>query len=134
MPAHTHTHTHPKDVTGKGKPGDRKGCCATCGQVMAGTARLHTITLSNGDIQQFNCKWDGMHSLVTRRPPNDDLMGLVVLQFGAHLATHHGFFVEYFFWYNRPAVDATRSYGGLWTLVHDWVRRKGDTTNMTEAL
>ena len=41
----------------------------------------------------------------------------------------HEFYVGYFFWYNRPADDTTRSYEGLWALVHDWVRRKKDTKN-----
>ena len=39
-----------------------------------------------------------------------------------------------YFWYNRPATDTTRSYEGLWTLVHDWVRRKKETKNRKEAL
>ena len=71
---------------------------------------------------------------MTRRPPDDDLMDLFVLQFDAHLAKNHEFYVEYLFWYNQPATNTTRSYEGLWTLVHDWVRRKKDTKNRTEAL
>ena len=101
---------------------------------MTDTARLHKITLQNGDIQQFIYKWDEMLSLMTRRPPDDDLMNLFVLQFDVHLAKNHEFYVEYLFWYNRPAADVTRSYEGLWTLVHDWVRRKKDTKNRKEAL
>jgi len=101
---------------------------------MTDTARLHKITLQNGDIQQFIYKWDEMLSLMTRRPPDDDLMNLFVLQFDVHLAKNHEFYVEYLFWYNRPASEPTRSYEGLWTLVHDWVRRKKDTKNRKEAL
>jgi len=101
---------------------------------MTDTARLHKITLSNGDIQQFIYKWDEMLSLMTKRPPDDDLMNLFVLQFDVRLAKNHEFYVEYLFWYNRPVDDTTRSYEGLWTLVHDWVRRKKDTKNRKEAL
>jgi len=101
---------------------------------MTDTARLHTISLSNGDIQQFIYKWDEMLSLMSRRPADDDLMNLFVLQFDVQLAKNHEFYVEYLFWYNRPADDPTRSYDGLWTLVHDWVRRKKDTKNRKEAL
>ena len=75
-----------------------------------------------------------MLSLMTRRPPDDDLMNLFVLQFDVHLAKNHEFYVEYLFWYNRPANEPTRSYEGLWTLVHDWVRRRKDTKNRKEAL
>ena len=101
---------------------------------MTDTARLHKITLANGDIQQFIYKWDEMLSLMTRRPPDDDLMNLFVFQFDVHLAKNHEFYVEYLFWYNQPATNATRSYEGLWKLVHDWVRRKKDTKNRKEAL
>ena len=94
---------------------------------MTDTARLHKISLSNGDIQQFIYKWDEMLSLMSRRPADDDLMNLFVLQFDVQLAKNHGFYVEYLFWYNRLATDPTGSYEGLWTLVHDWVRRKKDT-------
>jgi hypothetical protein len=71
---------------------------------------------------------------MSRRPPGDDLMNLFVLQSHVHLANKHEFYVEYLFWYKRSAVDETRSYEGLWTLVHDWVRRKKDTTNGKYAL
>jgi hypothetical protein len=101
---------------------------------MTDTARLHKISLSNGDIQQFVYKWDEMLSLMTKRPADDDLMNLFVLQFDVNLAKNHEFYVEYLFWCNRPASDETRSYEGLWRLVHDWVRRKKDTKNRKEAL
>ena len=101
---------------------------------MTDTARLHKVTLQNGDIQQFIYRWDEMLALMTRRPTDDDLMNLFVLQFDVHLAKQHEFYVEYLFWYNRPATDTTRSYEGLWTLVHDWVRRKKETKNRKEAL
>ncbi len=71
---------------------------------------------------------------MTRRPPDDDLMILFVLQFGARLTGNHALYVEYWSWCSRPAADVTRSYEGLWALVHDWVRRKKDTKNRKEAL
>jgi hypothetical protein len=37
-------------------------------------------------------------------------------------------------WYNRLQIDPIRTYEGIWTLVHDWVRRKRDTTNRRDAL
>jgi len=75
-----------------------------------------------------------MLSSMKKRPPDDDLMNLFVLQFGLHLPTNHEFYVEYLFWYNQPADNETRTYNGLWKLVHDWVRRKKDTKNRKEAL
>ena len=75
-----------------------------------------------------------MLSLMKKRPPDDDLMNLFVLQFDLHLPKNHEFYVEYLFWYNQPADNETRTYNGLWKLVHDWVRRKKDTKNRKEAL
>ena len=68
-----------------------------------------------------------MLSLMTRRPSDDDLMNLFVLQFDVHLAKNHDFYFEYLFWYNKPSNDTARTYDGLWDFVHDWVRRKKDT-------
>ena len=101
---------------------------------MTDTALLHKTSLQNGDIQQFLYKWDEMLSLMTKRPDDSDLMNLFVLQFDLHLPKNHEFYVEYLFWYNRPAEDVTRTYEGLWELVHDWVRRKKDTKNRRDAL
>ena len=101
---------------------------------MTDTARLHKVTLQNGDIQQFIYRWNEMFALMIRRPTDDDLMNLFVLQFDVHLGKQHEFYVEYLFWYSRPTTDTTRSYEGLWTLVHDWVRRKKETKNRKEAL
>ena len=71
---------------------------------------------------------------MTKRPPDDDLMNLFVSQCDVNLPKNHEFYVEYLFWYNRPAADVTRTYDGLWNLIHDWVRRKKDTKNRKEAL
>jgi len=71
---------------------------------------------------------------MSKRSPDDDLMNLFVLQFDVNLPKDHEFYVEYIFWYNRPATDATRTYDGLWALIHDWVRRKKDIKNRKEAL
>ena len=71
---------------------------------------------------------------MTKRPPDDDLMNLFVLQCDVNLPKNHEFYVEYLFWYNRPAADETRTYKGLWALIHDWVRRKKDTKKHKEAL
>ena len=101
---------------------------------MTDTARLHKVTLTNGDMQQFIFKWDETISRMSRRPSDDDLMNLFVLQFDVHLPKNHEFYVEYLFWYNRPETDTIRNYGGLWRLVHDFVRRKNDTKNRKEAL
>ena len=70
-----------------------------------------------------------MISLMARRPADDDLMNLFVLQFDVHLPKNHEFYVEWLFWFNRPETDTIRSYDGLWKLVHDFVRRKKDTKN-----
>ena len=66
-------------------------------KAMTDTARLHKVTLQNGDIQQFIYRWDEMLSLMSRRPSDDDLMNLFVLQFDVHLAKQHEFYVEYMF-------------------------------------
>ena len=71
---------------------------------------------------------------MSRRPSNDDLMNLFVLQFDVHLPKNHEFYVGYLLWYNRDASDPVRNYAGLWRLIHDWVRRKRDTKNRKEAL
>jgi hypothetical protein len=101
---------------------------------MTDTARLHKVTLQNGDIQQFVNKWDEILSLMAKCPSDEDLMNLFVLQFDVHLPKNHEFYVEYLFWYNKPSEDPIRTYNGLWKLVHDWVRRKKDTKNRREAL
>jgi hypothetical protein len=75
-----------------------------------------------------------MLSLMTKRAADEDLMNVFVLQFDVHLAENHEFYLEYVCWYNRLADDTTRSYEGLWTLVHVWARRKKDTKNRREAL
>ena len=62
------------------------------------TARLHKVTLQNGDIQQFMYRWGGMLSLMTKRPPDDDLMNLFVLQCDVNLPKNHEVYVEYIFW------------------------------------
>ena len=71
---------------------------------------------------------------MSRRPSDEDLMNLFVLQFDVHLPKNHEFYVEYLLWYNREVSDPVRSYSGLWRLIHDWVRRKRDTKNRKEAL
>jgi len=100
---------------------------------MTDIARLHKVTLQNGDIQQFVYRWDEMLSLMSKRPDNEDLMNLFVLQFDVHLPKNHEFYVEYLFWYNKPSDDINRTYEGLWKLCHDWIRRKKDTKNRREA-
>ena len=101
---------------------------------MTDAARLHKVTLQNGDIQQFVYRWDETLSLMTKQPDDDDLMNLFVLQFDVHLPKNHEFYVEYLFWYNQPAGSPNRNYEGLWKLVHDWVRRKKDAKNRRESL
>ena len=86
---------------------------------MTDTARLHKVTLQNGDIQQFVYKWDEILSLMAKCPNDEDLMNLFVLQFDVHLPKNHEFYVEYLFWYSRPSEDPTRTYDGLWKLVRD---------------
>ena len=101
---------------------------------MTDTARLHKVTLQNGDIQQFIYKWDEVLSLMRKRPEDDDLMNLFVLQFDVHLPKSHEFYVEYLFWYNKPVDDPDRCYENIWKLVHDWIRRKTESKNRTAAL
>ena len=61
-------------------------------------------------------------------------MNLFVLQLGVNLLKTNEFDVGYLFWYNRPRDDPIRSYEGIWSLVHGWVRRKRDQQNRREAL
>ena len=62
---------------------------------MTDTARLHKTTLQNGDIQQFVYRWDEVLATMSRRPSDDDVMNLLVLQFDVHLPKNHEFYVEY---------------------------------------
>jgi hypothetical protein len=101
---------------------------------MTDTARLHKVILANGDLQQFVYRWDEMLSIMKKRPSDEDLMNLFVLQLDVNLPKNHEFGVEYLLWYNRLPIDPVRSYEGIWTLIHDWVRRKRDTKNRREAL
>ena len=43
-------------------------------------ADLFTIVLRNGDIQEFDSKWDGVLSSMTKIPPDDILEGLYKLR------------------------------------------------------
>ena len=54
-----------------------------------------------------------------KKPYDDDLMYLFVLQFDIHLPKTHEFFVEWLMWYNRLPIDPLRNYEGLWQLAHD---------------
>ena len=65
-------------------------------------ARLHKVTLQNGDIQQFVYRWDETLSLMTKQPDDEDLMNLLVLQFDAHPPKNHEFYGEYLLWYTQP--------------------------------
>ena len=60
-------------------------------KAMTDSARLQKITLQNGDIQQFVYRWDEMLSVMTKRPTDEHLMNLFVLQFEAHLSKTHEF-------------------------------------------
>jgi hypothetical protein len=101
---------------------------------MTDTARLHKIILTNGDLQQFIYRWDELLAIMRKRPCDEDLMNLFVLQLDVNLPKNHEFGVEYLLWFNKPSDDAIRSYEGIWNLVHDWIRRKRDTKNRREAL
>ena len=101
---------------------------------MSDMARLHKVILANGDLQQFIYRWDEMLSIMKKRPTDEDLMNLFVLQLDVNLPKNHDFGVEYLLWYNRTPDDPVRSYEGIWRLIHDWVRRKRDTRNRREAL
>ena len=100
---------------------------------MTDMARLHKVILLNGDLQQFVYRWDEMLSIMKKRPSDEDLMNLFVLQLDVNCPQNHEFGVEYLLWYNRAPADPIRSYEGIWSLVHDWVRRKRDTKNRREA-
>ena len=71
-------------------------------------ARLHKVTLANGDLQQSIYRWDGMFSTMRRRPSDEDLMHLFVLELGVNLPTDNGFGIEYLPWYNRTQDDPVR--------------------------
>ena len=101
---------------------------------MTDTARLHKVILLNGDLQQFIYRWDEMISIMRKRPTDDDLLNLFVLQLDVNLPKNHEFAVEYLLWFNRAPTDPIRTYEGIWALIHDWVRRKRDTKNRREAL
>ena len=101
---------------------------------MTDMARLHKVILANGDLQQFVYRWDEMLSIMKKRPTDEDLMNLFVLQLDVNLPKNHEFGVEYLLWYNKAPTDPIRTYEGIWTLIHDWVRRKRDTKNRREAL
>jgi hypothetical protein len=101
---------------------------------MTDMARLHKVILLNGDLQQFIYRWDEMLAIMKKRPSDEDLMNLFVLQLDVNLPKNHEFSVEYVLWYNRPPTDTIRTYDGIWSLIHDWVRRKRDTKNRREAL
>ncbi len=101
---------------------------------MTDMARLHKVILLNGDLQQFIYRWDEMLAIMKKRPSDEDLMNLFVLQLDVNLAKNHEFCVEYLLWYNKVPTDPIRSYEGIWTLIHNWVRRKRDTKNRREAL
>ena len=103
-------------------------------KAMTDTARLHKIILTNGDVQQWVYRWDEMLSIMKKRPADEDLMSLFVLQLDVNLPKNHDFHIEYLLWYNRPPTDATRNYQGIWQLVHDFVRRKRDSKHRREAL
>ena len=101
---------------------------------MTDMARLHKVILTNGDLQQFVYRWDEMIAIMKKRPTDEDLMNLFVLQLDVSLPKNHEFGVEYLLWYNRAQDDPVRTYHGIWTLIHDWVRRKRDTKNRRDAL
>ena len=101
---------------------------------MTDMARLHKVILVSGDLQQFVYRWDEMLTIMKKRPSNDDLMNLFVLQLDVNLPKIHEFGVEYLLWYNRAPEDPIRTYNGIWRLVHDWVQRKRDAKNRKEAL
>ena len=62
---------------------------------MTDTARLHKIILQSGDIQQCIYKWDETLALVKKKPDDDDLMNLFVLQFDLHLPKTSVFYAEH---------------------------------------
>ena len=70
-----------------------------------------------------------MLSLITKPPPNEDLMNLFMLQSDVHFPKNREFYVEYLFWYSQAADNPNRTYDGLWKLTRDWVRRKKDIKN-----
>ena len=49
------------------------------GKNMTDTARLHTVILPNGDLQQFIDRRDGMISIMRERHTDDDLLNLFVI-------------------------------------------------------
>ena len=63
-------------------------------KAMTDIARLHKVTLTSGDIQQFIYKCDETLSLVNKKPDEDDLINLFLLQFDLHLPKTHEFYVE----------------------------------------
>ena len=57
-------------------------------EAMTDTARLHRTILQNGDIQQFVYRWALVLAHMGRRPSDDDLMTLFVLEFDVHDPKH----------------------------------------------
>jgi hypothetical protein len=52
---------------------------------MTDMARLHTGILANCGLQQFIYRWDEMLSIMKKRPTDEDLMNLFVLQLDVNL-------------------------------------------------
>ena len=52
---------------------------------MTDMARVHKVTLTNGDLQQIVYRWGEMFPIMKKRPTDDDLMNLFVLQLDVNL-------------------------------------------------
>ena len=61
---------------------------------MTDTARLHQAILQIGNTQQRIYRWDEMLSVMKKRPPDEDLMNLFVLQLDVNLPKNHEFGVD----------------------------------------
>jgi hypothetical protein len=109
---------------------------------MTDIASLHKVTLQSGDIQQFIYRWDEMLALMSRRPSDDDLMNLFVLQFDVHLHKTMIFLRNCYFGTTvRPTIqkEITMAHGGSCTIgcaaerTQRTDRRHSKTTCLTLA-
>ena len=61
---------------------------------MTDIARVHEVNFQSGDIQQFVCKRFEVLTLIPKRPDDEDLMNLFVLQIDLNLPNNHQFCIE----------------------------------------
>ena len=98
------------------------------------TAKLQSLSLKDGDLQQFIFKWDLQLTRTLKRPTDEDLLNLILIQLETCLKKDHEFYQEYYFWTLLPETNPVRNYAGLTEMIHAWVDRKTSSKMRHEAL